>query len=134
MDALNAGILVTDGSNVLLAKRNCRPNVNFPGHWSPFAGAVEDGETPMEAAIRELFEESKIEPKGKVTFLKKISRKNRSDFYLYLLTVEKIPFPVLDFEHTEWGIFRINAIDFSPEPIDGDIVRCIKSIQKTPKP
>jgi len=134
MSSLSAGILITNGVSVLLARRNNSLNT-FPGYWSPFAGAVEEGETPKEAAIRELFEESKILPDGKLSLIKKVSRASDSDFYLYLLTVKgKIPYPVLDFEHTEWGIFQIDSIDVTPTPMDPHVVSAIKSIQKNPKP
>ncbi len=39
--------------------RDDKPNISYPNHWS-FAGAgsMEDGEEPIEAAKRELFEET----------------------------------------------------------------------------
>jgi len=48
------------GTSVLLGKRNFSPEINFPGYWAPFAGAIEYGETPAAAAERELFEETQI--------------------------------------------------------------------------
>jgi len=128
MEKGSSGVLVSDGVSVLLAKRNCNPNVSFPGHWSPFAGAIENGESAEEAAKRELFEESGIKVKGKLVFLKKISRSNDVDFFLYLYLVSEIPDPVIDFEHTEWGIFRIKSISASPLPMDQDIIDSVTSI------
>lgn len=128
MEKGSSGVLVSDGVSVLLAKRNCNPNVSFPGHWSPFAGAIEKGESAEEAAQRELFEESGIKAEGKLVFLKKISRNNDMDFFLYLYLVSEIPNPVIDFEHTEWGIFNIKYISVSPEPMDQDIIDCVASI------
>jgi 8-oxo-dGTP pyrophosphatase MutT (NUDIX family) len=128
MEKGSSGVLVSDGVYVLLAKRNCNPDVSFPGHWSPFAGAIESGECAEEAAKRELFEESGIKVKGKLTLLKKINRNSDGDFFLYLYMVPEIPAPVIDFEHTEWGIFRIENISVSPEPIDQDIVEAVASI------
>jgi len=43
---------------VLLQSRDWDKNIPFPGYLSPFGGAHEGGETPKEAAIRELEEET----------------------------------------------------------------------------
>lgn len=124
----SSGVLVSDGNFVLLAKRNCNPGVDFPGYWSLFAGAIEAGETAEEAAGRELFEESKIDAKGNLVLLQETSRKKYGDLFIYLYMVPEIPKPVIDFEHTEWGIFRIDTIGVSPEPIDRDIVNAVSKI------
>jgi|TARA_B100001094_G_scaffold309845_1_gene343893 8-oxo-dGTP pyrophosphatase MutT (NUDIX family) len=129
MERKNAGIIVASDTQVLLAKRNCHPGVSFPGYWSPFAGAIEGGETPEEAAIRELFEESQIKVEGGVDFLGKTSGSG-GEFSLFLYKVKKIPYPVIDFEHTEWGIFRINSIGCSPEPMDSWVCSKILELNK----
>lgn len=33
---------------------------SFPSHWAPCSGSIEDGETPWEAAARELYEETNV--------------------------------------------------------------------------
>ena len=132
MDIRSAGVLVSDCTSVLLAKRNTSPQVKFPGYWAPFAGAIEAGESAEDAAKRELFEESRIKVKGELFLLSKVIQ-GHSLFYLYLYKVQKIPFPVIDFEHTEWGVFNIDSISVSPTPIDVEIIKAIEMIQKTPK-
>jgi ADP-ribose pyrophosphatase YjhB (NUDIX family) len=130
MERRNAGIVVANDSHVLLAKRNCNPGVGFPGYWSPFAGAMERGETAKEAAIRELFEESKIEAKAEqLRFLGKIQRRECGPFSLFLYLVNEIPFPEIDSEHTEWGIFQIDTICVSPSPMDAWVARKIFALK-----
>lgn len=47
---------------VLMQLRDFTPGIPFPGHWSFFGGAVEEGEDPKETAVRELFEEVGYRP------------------------------------------------------------------------
>ena len=51
--------VVSKGDRCILERRpeRCR---SFPGHWSLVAGKVEAGETPVEAARREILEETSI--------------------------------------------------------------------------
>lgn len=65
MPAIGVGALVlrrtrNDIMEVLLVKRKYPP---FPGYWSIPGGHVEAGETIFEAAMRELYEETRIEAK-----------------------------------------------------------------------
>lgn len=52
------------GSQVLLGMKKVRFGA---GKWNGFGGAVEEGETPLDGAIRELYEEAGIKP-GKIDF------------------------------------------------------------------
>jgi 8-oxo-dGTP diphosphatase len=49
-------ILLADGK-VLLNLRDNIPGIDCPGQWACLGGGIEPGETPDEAAIRELAEE-----------------------------------------------------------------------------
>lgn len=55
-DAVAAIILLEDG-RYLLQHRDELPFIWYPGHWGCFGGAVDDGEEPMQALARELYEE-----------------------------------------------------------------------------
>jgi 8-oxo-dGTP pyrophosphatase MutT (NUDIX family) len=55
----SAGVIIKHGDEVLLCKRS--PEESLPNHWSIPAGGIENGESPGQAAIREVFEETNIE-------------------------------------------------------------------------
>lgn len=49
-------------NKVLLQLRDIKEGIAFPGHWGFFGGAIDDGESPEDAAKRELIEEIGYEP------------------------------------------------------------------------
>ena len=125
----SSGVLIKFGSSVLLCKRGI--SSNFSGHWSVPAGAIEEGEGPEEAARRELLEETKIEA-GDLRLLGELeglrsARRGIEPFFVYLYEAEELLFPVLDFEHTEYGYFRKEDL---PEPMCENIINLIKSVLK----
>lgn len=56
-----AAILLDPAGRYLLQRRDDIPGIWFPGHWGFFGGAIEPGEDPLQAMIRELREEIGIE-------------------------------------------------------------------------
>lgn len=52
--------LVINTNGLVLHLRDDKPAIPHPGRWSLFGGAVEDGETPDQAVIRELREELQL--------------------------------------------------------------------------
>ena len=46
----------------LLQLRDFKPSIIFPGHWGAFGGAIEEGESPRDALVRELIEEIGYSP------------------------------------------------------------------------
>jgi 8-oxo-dGTP pyrophosphatase MutT (NUDIX family) len=50
-------LIVLDDGRYLLQLRDQKPRIFYPGHWGLFGGAMEPGETPKAALIRELREE-----------------------------------------------------------------------------
>lgn len=56
-----AAILLDARGRYLLQRRDDIPGIWFPGHWGFFGGAIEPGETPLEAVARELVEEIGID-------------------------------------------------------------------------
>ena len=56
---------------IALQLRDDRPGVGHRDHWGIFSGMVEEGETPDEAAVREIGEELNVLLDGnKLTFLR----------------------------------------------------------------
>lgn len=51
-------ILVDSDGRFLLNLRATDPELRLPGRWSILAGAIEPGETPEQAALREIWEET----------------------------------------------------------------------------
>ncbi len=115
------GVVVKCDNKVLLAKRNNQGA--FPGMWSIFGGKLEEGESTMEGAKREFFEETSVDIKGKdLKFVGLIPRHTRDGkkikglMYVYLLEVETCVEPDLGSaidgeEHTEWKYFDLNEIE-----------------------
>lgn len=64
-----AAVLLTEDGRYVMQLRDCIPQIFFPGHWSCFGGAIEEGETEEQALLRELHEEIDVvaEP-GAATF------------------------------------------------------------------
>jgi 8-oxo-dGTP diphosphatase len=59
--AAAAVFLLTEDHRLVLQLRDDKPDILYPGMITPFGGAAEPGETPVECALRELAEETGIE-------------------------------------------------------------------------
>ncbi len=57
-----ASVIVTFQKKLLLLQRDYTPGIRDPGMWQLPGGGIEDGETPNDAIIRELQEETSITP------------------------------------------------------------------------
>ena len=53
-------LLVRSDGALVLQQRDNRPDITNPGKVSAFGGSVEAGETPLQAAVRELGEETNL--------------------------------------------------------------------------
>ena len=115
-----SGVILFWGDLVCLSKRCLLFNGSkppFAGYWSPFTGAIEVGESPAEAAIRELHEESGLKiTTADVTYINCIKRPTTS-LHLYAHELAERYSPVLDSEHTEYGYFQIRDLDIHPSPL-----------------
>jgi len=57
-----AALIVLDNGQYLLQHRDNVPDIWYPGHWGCFGGAVDEGEDPLSALCRELYEEIEFKP------------------------------------------------------------------------
>ena len=126
-----AGIILTHGNKVMMFKR-ALSLYKFGGYWSIPSGHREEGETPRECAIRETFEETQIvSPDSETNLVEEVDTGN-GIFYVYHWHMNELQTPVLDFEHTEYGLYE-NIDQLTPiQPemkkiIDG----ILNDIQKT---
>lgn len=128
-----AGVGITYRESVLLAKRieeyRGKP-VPYPGYWSIFTGTVDNGESLVNCAARELMEESqiKLDPKT-FTFIKTISRED-TDLSVFFVESEELLTPILNEESTAYGWFSINNLDSFSEKLDEEILNSIKTWHK----
>jgi len=120
-----AGILYKYNGIYLLCRR--QDGVPLGGYWSVPGGAVENGETTAEAAIREFFEETQISLNiFKLELIDKweaVSPLGDGFFYLYKYEGAERSEPILDYEHTDWGYFDRTKI---PSPIRSRLSLLIK--------
>lgn len=55
-----SAMLVTPDGQLLLQLRDDKPTIPYPNTWTLFGGAVEPGEPPVDAVVRELEEELEL--------------------------------------------------------------------------
>lgn len=122
-----AGVVLIYGSTTALGRRiEICPYTKlapaFPGHWSPFCGEIEERETPVETAKRELREETGVEVEARgLKFMSKIR-----DLALFAYELEDLQNLELNYEHTEYGYFRISQLHNSPNPMDEEMIKTIQ--------
>lgn len=76
-------LLVTGDGNIIAMHRDDKPGLRDAGCYGIFGGAIEDGETPLEAAVREIGEETNLKVSSDDFVLFKIYKQKRN----YLDTV-----------------------------------------------
>jgi 8-oxo-dGTP pyrophosphatase MutT (NUDIX family)/GNAT superfamily N-acetyltransferase len=95
-----AGLLLTTGEKVLLLKRSSQ--VDQPGTWGIPGGAMDDGESPMQAAKRETVEETGRVPSLRVVG-KTVFSKGGFKYTTFICRVSKEYTPSLDWENSDWA-------------------------------
>lgn len=91
---------------------------SFAGYWSPFGGLVEEGENPMCGAVRELKEETGISINiSDLSYIQEIENSDGFTYILYAYHASKLLYPKLNFEHDEYGYFRLSDLTVSPTPM-----------------
>ncbi len=94
-------ILENCNNQIILQKRDNKPDIVQPGMISFFGGSIENGETPLEGAIREIKEELCLilDPKN-VNFFGKYPKSNKSENY-YVFVSKNIISTGLDLKEGE---------------------------------
>ena len=97
---------VMDNDKTLMLLRNKKENDYHEGKWNGLGGKLEQGETPEECAVREVYEESGLkvtEPimKGLITFP---LFDGIDDWYVFVFTFKKFSGNLIDSPegHLEW--------------------------------
>jgi 8-oxo-dGTP pyrophosphatase MutT (NUDIX family) len=112
------GVAIVYEDEIMLCLRS--PNMeHYASHWSIPAGFVEYDETPQEAAIRELKEETMIEILD-CEFVGVL----RNAFYVYRYNSGTKLNPILDKEHTSWDYFKKDEL---PLVMDDELKFLIKN-------
>lgn len=83
-------LLITSDNSALLQQRDNNPNITNPGKIGVFGGLNEEGETPKQGALRELFEETSLTPSVDelslfMGFTKDEENGTQTEVYVYLL-------------------------------------------------
>ncbi|KEA52777.1 hypothetical protein DT73_11840 [Mangrovibacter sp. MFB070] len=102
-----AMLLLTDPTGrIVLQLRDENKPIRFPGHWSLFGGAIETGETPLDAARRELEEETGLAPAQKMfqpLAVTLASETGRELMYVYHLNLVITPADIQLYEGAGFG-------------------------------
>ena len=131
--SFTSGIAIIHSDCILLSKRIDRcpysgKKIKFPGYWSIFAGSPNTGELPEECAIRELLEESDIKISKKEIYKGFTVPYDSYDFHVFIHKSKKLLIPKLNFEHTAYGWFKLDHLDFFQSKIDKKLMSKIKSV------
>jgi 8-oxo-dGTP diphosphatase len=72
-------LLLTPANEVIAMHRDDIPTIRDPGKYGVFGGAAENDETPVEAALREIEEETNLRPKPEDFELFKVYKQKRDN-------------------------------------------------------
>ena len=103
-------VVFNDKDETLILKRSLGPHW-MPGKWALPGGHIEEGETPLEAAVRETKEETNLE----IDQVKELGKREQVMIYYtasYSGDVE------IDFEHTDWAWIssdKLTNYDITPD-------------------
>lgn len=103
-------LLLIAKSNKFLLLRRSSGEHSYAGCWGLPGGSVEKNETPTDAIIREVKEETGLEIPN-MRFLNKYSyHKTSMHVYVYNSSEFNPNEIVLNEEHTEWGMFNYHEL------------------------
>ncbi len=107
-------LICNDTGRFLLVKRG--DIGSFPGTWATVGGGIDPGEKPLDAAKREMYEETKINPDDKQIEFKFFERSDElgTDYYLFLGYCDDELDCHLNDENTDWDWFDMENL---PKPL-----------------
>ena len=117
-------ILVSTEGKLLFQERDDKPGIRNPGKITAWGGACENEETPLQAAVREMREETNLRPtEADFTFLKEYPRNDYIDGrqvvnYVYILNkVSEENLKVYEGQ----GFVSMSATDSTANPLYTDL-------------
>lgn len=87
---------------------------NFPFTWATVGGGIDHLEKPLDAAKRELYEETQIPSEGIEFVFYDIQHLKGTDYYLFLGYCDEEYECQLNGENEDWGWFDMETL---PEPL-----------------
>jgi len=113
-DKKYGGVLLIDttSNNFLLCQRG--KNVTFANSWSLFGGKIERDEDVLDGVKRELYEESKINPKNVIFKLFEVQNDMGYPYYFYLGFCNGKLKCQINEENQDWGWFSMENL---PKPL-----------------
>jgi 8-oxo-dGTP pyrophosphatase MutT (NUDIX family) len=87
---------------------------SYPGRWAIVGGGIDPGEEPLEAAKRELWEETQINPTNIEYEFFELQNELGTDFYFFIGYCDEEFECRLNDENTDWGWFDMNTL---PSPL-----------------
>jgi len=92
-------ILQAPDRSILLLRRS--PLVNNPGYWNLPGGRIDPGETPLQAAMRETFEESGIRVRIAAPYSVLVRKNGNKLYHVFLAGIPKV-IPRINEESDKW--------------------------------
>jgi ADP-ribose pyrophosphatase YjhB (NUDIX family) len=119
------GILFDKNLNIVLVQE-------IDGSWSMPKGGIDEGETPLDAAIREIQEETGINSLYPIRSLGRYYRPTRKGkkriVFMYLFQVENQPLKPKDRKNPQAGFFPFDKAASKLPSYDSDFLRSNKNL------
>ena len=128
----SSGVFLIHNNTILLLKRaeffgESKEPIPFGGFWSLFCGSIEEGESPVDCAVRETLEESKIKlDPTRVKYAGQISNSPGHSLHVHFAELDILPKVKLNFEHTAYMWFDVRYLDEFPYKIEKKLFKKAK--------
>lgn len=117
-----AKVLVTDSAGHVLVLRRSKTHPLWPLHNDIPGGVIEEGETPEEGLLRELFEEAGLTiTQPSLQLAQKTVTARGSNWYLFHTQLPEVkPAVSISWEHDKWTWVPAEELIAQPLPENGD--------------